>query len=220
MTTKKKDRSGSETAGNMNSIAKNLFAPIYPVIAEQAIQRFGITTGTCVDLGSGPASLSIAIAKASDLQVIALDFSNEMHEVAIQNIKESGLSDRIILIHGDVHAIPLPDNTADLIVSRGSMFFWEDIHSAFREIYRILKPGGRTYVGGGFGNQKLRDEIAAKMIAKNPDWKQMNQNNMSPENRDRFAKMLEEIGVPDYEIIYGDEGFWIVLKKEEAGALF
>jgi len=217
--TNKKNRSGTERAGDMNSIAKTLFAPVYPIIAKQAIQRFGITTGTCIDIGSGPASLSIAIANASDLQVIALDLSEEMQDVAAKNIKNAGLTDRILLMNGDVHAIPLPDNTADLIVSRGSMFFWDDIHSAFREIYRVLKPGGGTYIGGGFGDQKLRDEIAAKMIAKNPDWKKMNQNNMSPDNRDRFARMLQEIGVPDYEIIYGDEGFWIVLKKEQPGAI-
>ena len=217
---KKKERSGTKKAGDMDSIAKTLFAPVYPMIAKQAIQRLGITTGTCIDLGSGPASLSIAIAKASDLQVIALDLSEEMQDVAARNIKDASLTERILLMHGDVHDIPLPNDSVDLVVSRGSMFFWDDIHSAFREIYRILKPGGRTYVGGGFGNQKLRDKIAAKMTAKNPDWKRMNQNNISPENRDRFAKMLEEIGVPDYEIIYGDEGFWIVLKKETAGPLF
>ena len=215
----KKDRSGNKKARGMNSVAKNIFAPVYPMIAKQVIQRFGITTGTCIDLGSGPASLSIAMANASDLQVIALDLSDDMQEVAAKNISDAGLTNRIRLMCGDVHTIPLPDDTAELIVSRGSMFFWDDIHTAFREIYRILKPGGRTYIGGGFGNQQLRNEIAAKMIAQNPDWEQMNKNNISPENQERFATMLNEIGVPDYEIIFGDEGFWIVLKKEQTGAL-
>lgn len=217
--TTKKDRSETEKAREMNSIAKTIFAPVYPMIAKQIIQRFGITTGTCIDLGSGPASLSIAMAKASDLQVIALDVSDDMQEVAAKNISDAGLTNRIRLIYGDVHAIPLPDDTADLIISRGSMFFWDDIHIAFREIYRVLKPGGRTYIGGGFGNQKLRDEIAAKMIEQNPDWKQMNQKNMSPENQKRFVTMLREIGVPDYEMVFGDEGLWIVLKKEQTGPL-
>jgi len=216
--TNKKNRSGTERAGDMNSIAKTLFAPVYPIIAKQAIQRFGITTGTCIDIGSGPVSLSIAIANASDVQVIALDLSEEMQDVAAKNIKYAGLTDRILLMNGDVHAIPLPDDTADLIVSRGSMFFWDDIHSAFREIYRVLKPGGGTYIGGGFGDQNYVMRLQQN-DRENPDWKKMNQNNMSPDNRDRFARMLQEIGVPDYEIIYGDEGFWIVLKKEQPGAI-
>lgn len=215
-TKKKFDKKG---ARGMDEIAKTLFAPIYPVIAENLIRRFGITKGTCVDLGSGPASLAIAVAQQSDLSVIALDYSDDMHEAASRNIREAGLSDRIRLLCGDVHAMPLDDDSADLIISRGSMFFWDDIHTAFREVYRILKPGGRTYIGGGFGNKELRDEIAAAMIKKNPDWKEFNRKNISPENVERFRSMLDDIGVPEYEIILGDEGFWIVISKTTAGAL-
>jgi ubiquinone/menaquinone biosynthesis C-methylase UbiE len=213
---KKLDKKG---AGGMDEIAKTLFAPIYPVIAQNIIDRFGICEGTCIDLGSGPASLAIAVAKRSDLSVIALDFSDDMHGVAAKNIAEAGLSDRIRLLCGDVHDIPLNDETADLIVSRGSMFFWDDIHCAFREIYRVLKPGGKTYIGGGFGNRALRDSISAEMIRRNPDWKEFNRKNISPENVERFRTMLDEIGVPSYEIIHGDEGFWIVISKTAGGAL-
>jgi hypothetical protein len=70
-----------------------------------------------------------------------------------------------------------------------------------------------------FGNKELRDEISAAMIKKNPDWKEFNKKNISPENVEQFRSMLDEIGVPEYEIILGDEGFWIVISKTEPGAL-
>lgn len=213
---KKFDKDG---ASGMDEIAKTLFAPIYPVIAQNIIDRFGITEGTCIDLGSGPASLAIALASRSKLSVIALDFSGHMHEVAAKNIADAGLSGRIRLLCGDVHDIPLEDDTANLIVSRGSMFFWNDVHRAFREIYRVLKPGGKTYIGGGFGNRELRDSISAEMIRRNPDWKEFNRKNISPENVERFRGVLDDIGVPSYEIVLGDEGFWIVIAKTAGGAL-
>jgi ubiquinone/menaquinone biosynthesis C-methylase UbiE len=206
-------------AGGMDEIARTLFAPIYPVIAQDIIVRFGITKGTCIDLGSGPALLAIAMAAQTDLDVIALDYSDRMHEAAMRNIEDAGLSDRIRLLCADVHDIPLADDSADLIISRGSVFFWDDIPTAFREIYRVLKPGGRTYIGGGFGTRELRDSISAEMIRRNPDWKEFNRKNISPENAGRFRTVLEEIGVPSFDIIYGDEGLWIVIAKTKEGAL-
>ncbi len=203
----------------MDEIAKTIFAPIYPVIAKNILDRFGITGGVCIDIGSGPASLAIAIARQSDLRVIALDNSDEMQEAAARNIADAKLAGRIELLCGDVHAIPLPDDSADLIISRGSMFFWDDIHTAFREIYRVLRPGGKTCIGGGFGNKELFASVSASMIKKYPEWEMKNKKRMSPENIDRFRTMLEEIGVPEYEILSGDGGFWIVLSKTTPGAL-
>jgi ubiquinone/menaquinone biosynthesis C-methylase UbiE len=214
---KKKDH--KKGTGNMDRIAKTLFAPIYPVIAQDIIDRFGITNGICLELGSGPASLAIALAARSDLAVVCLDYSGEMHEAASRNIAEAGFSDRIRLICGDVHDIPLADGSADLIVSRGSVFFWDDLPAAFREVYRVLRPGGRTYIGGGFGNRELRDSVAAEMIRRNPDWKEFNRKNISAENARRFRAILEGIGVPTFEIVYGDEGLWVVISKKTGGAL-
>jgi ubiquinone/menaquinone biosynthesis C-methylase UbiE len=48
-----------------------------------------------------------------------------MQEAASKNIREAGLEGRITLICGDVHAMPFDDDYADLIISRGSMFFWD-----------------------------------------------------------------------------------------------
>ncbi|MBA2852617.1 class I SAM-dependent methyltransferase [Methanococcus maripaludis] len=213
---KKFDKKGAK---NMDEISKTLFAPIYPIIAENIINRFGITAGTCVDIGSGPGALSIALAKQSDFSILALDFSKHMNEIALKNIADANLNDRIQIVQGDVHNIPIEDNYADLIVSRGSVFFWEDVATAFREIYRILKSGGKTYIGGGFGNKKLRDSISAEMIRKNPDWKEFNRKNISQENVERFQNVLDEIGVSSYEIILGDEGFWIIISKTDQEAI-
>ncbi len=40
---------------------------IYPVIANQILERTGITRGACLDVGSGPAPLAIALAWISNL---------------------------------------------------------------------------------------------------------------------------------------------------------
>ena len=45
----------------------------------------------------------------------------------------------------------------DLVVSRGSIWFWDNPGKALKEIYRILKPGGKAYIGGGKGSPENRE---------------------------------------------------------------
>ncbi len=197
----------------MDRIAKTVFAPIYPVIAEQILDRCGITRGRCLDVGSGPGSLGIALARASDLLITLLDSSPDALEIAEKNVLDAGLSDRISLLPGDVHDIPVPSGSIDLIVSRGSIFFWDDLARAFSEIHRVLAPGGKTYVGGGFGTAELRDSITEAMVKKNPDWKNFRDKNLGPDNRARIAGVVADLGLP-YQAIDDDSGFWIVMEKE------
>jgi ubiquinone/menaquinone biosynthesis C-methylase UbiE len=204
------DRKGAQ---RMDRIAKTAFAPVYPVIAEQILARCGIARGRCLDVGSGPGSLGIALAQASDLSVTLLDASPDMLAVAGENVREAGLSGRLSLLAGDVHDIPLPPGSVDLVVSRGSVFFWEDLARAFFEIHRVLAPGGKTYVGGGFGTAELRDAIAATMAKENPDWKNFRDKNLGPDNRKRVAGVLADLGLP-HRLVSDDSGFWVVMEKE------
>ena len=207
---RKKENGG---ARNMDRIAKTVFAPVYPMIAEQILDRCGVTRGQCLDVGSGPGSLGIALAQASDLSVTLLDSSSEALDIAEKNVLGAGLSSRVSLLQGDVHDIPLPAGSMDLIVSRGSIFFWDDLARAFSEIYRVISPGGKAYVGGGFGNAELRDSIAAAMAKKNPDWKTFRDKNLGPDNQARIAKVVADRGLP-HQIISDDSGFWVMIEKD------
>ena len=205
------DRNG---ALKMNEIAKTVFAPIYPVIARNGLAVTGVTRGVCLDLGSGPAMLAIAVAgEAPDMEIIAFDFSSDSREIAEENIADAGLESRIRIISGDVHAMPFEDGYADLIVSRGSMFFWKDLKDAFREIYRILAPGGATYIGGGFGSLELRDQVVAEMLKIDPTWDCYAKKKANDDDIRRFGEMFRELGCQSYQIIDDDTGFWVVLSK-------
>jgi ubiquinone/menaquinone biosynthesis C-methylase UbiE len=209
------DRKLSDEARSrdFNRIAKDVFAPIYPVLAQQIVDRCKITAGTCIDLGSGPGHLAMALARITSLEVYALDASAAMCDIAGENVRAAGQSGRVIPVMGDVVRMPFDDGFADLIVSRGSFFFWDDLASAFREIYRVLKPDGRTYIGGGFGNATLKAQIAARMREKDPDWEKGVAKRWEKCNADSFRRILGEAGIEDYEIIDDETGFWIMIKK-------
>ncbi len=205
------DKKGAQ---KMNETAKTVFAPVYPVIAQNALSVTGISQGICIDLGSGPGMLAIAMARAApEMKILSFDFSGDARQVARENINEHGLMGCIEITEGDVHAMPFEDGFADLIVSRGSMFFWDDLKRAFREILRVLAPGGATYIGGGFGNRQIRDRIVAEMLKRDPTWDCYAKKKAGADDRRRFQEMFEEIGVETHRIIDDETGFWIIISK-------
>ncbi len=198
----------------MDTIAKTVFSPIYPVIARNAIAATGVTRGVCLDLGSGHAMLAMAVAReAPGMEVVAVDFSSDCRQIIEANIHEAHLGERVRYAAGDVHALPFEDGYADLIISRGSLFFWRNLKDAFREIYRVLAPGGATYLGGGFGSRDLREQVVSEMLKRDPTWDCYAKKKANEEDIRRFVELTEEIGCRFCQIIDDETGFWIVLSK-------
>jgi ubiquinone/menaquinone biosynthesis C-methylase UbiE len=204
-------------AQKYDQIARNVFAPVYPVIAGQILSRTGVTSGTCLDIGCGGGYLGAALAMKSDLSVHFFDQSVEMLKIAQRTIMENGLEDRSDTLHGDVSSITLSDKSVDLAVSRGSVFFWDDPSMAFKEIYRVLSPGGWAYIGGGFGSRALKDDIKRKMADLNQSGGPFNdkiRRHLGPETRTRFESALASAGIDDVDIVQGDGiGLWLVVRK-------
>jgi|WetSurMetagenome_2_1015567.scaffolds.fasta_scaffold117058_2 ubiquinone/menaquinone biosynthesis C-methylase UbiE len=198
----------------MDELAKTVFAPVYPMIARNAVVETGINKGLGLELGSGPGMFSIAMAQESqEMNVIAMDFSDVSKYIAKINIAAEHMEDRIYPITGDVHALPFEDDYANLIFSRGSMFFWKDLRKAFTEIYRVLSPGGATYIGGGFGTSELKKQVTEKMLKINPQWSCYAKKKADDDHVKRFETMFNEIGCQSFRIINDESGFWVVLYK-------
>ncbi|AFS78925.1 putative methyltransferase type 11 [Gottschalkia acidurici 9a] len=150
-----------------DEMATNVFSEIYPVIARQAMERTSIREGICIDIGSGGGHLGIAISEITDMKVYLYDRSYDAKEIAEVKIKDKKIGERVKGIVGDVHTIPIEDNTIDLIVSRASYHSWESKVRAIKEIYRVLRYGGKAYIGGGYGSKQLEEKIEDKMIKRN-----------------------------------------------------
>ncbi|WP_170291155.1 class I SAM-dependent methyltransferase [Neomoorella glycerini] len=194
-------------------VAREVFAPVYPVIAEQIKQKTGITKGTCLDIGCGGGYLGIALAGITELYIYLFDKSPEMLEIATRNIAGHGLQKRARTLLGDVHEIPLKDQSVDLVISRGSIFFWENQQKAFQEIYRVLAPQGAAFIGGGFGNAELKKLIDARMVQKDSNWQERINKNIGENAVESFVKTLGAAGISKFEINRGEAGLWITIWK-------
>jgi SAM-dependent methyltransferase len=114
-----------------------------------------------VDLGSG-AGLDVFLAApkvGSTGRAIGIDMTADMIDRARKNAAKAGLSN--VEFHlADITAMPLPDNSADCVISNCVLNLVPDKHKAFAEIFRILKPGGRLAVSDMALKQPLPEVLA------------------------------------------------------------
>jgi len=108
----------------------------------------GIRPGdTVVDLGSG-AGNDVFVARRAvgeKGRVIGVDMTPEMVERAEANNQKLGFAN-VSFVLGEIEAIPLGAGIADVVVSNCVLNLVPDKAKAFREMFRILKPGGHFSV--------------------------------------------------------------------------
>ena len=196
-----------EAAERFDAIAREVFAPLYPVMAERILGECGFKEGRCLDLGCGSGWLGIALARQSDFDVTFLDASEAMLNIAEAHLKKEALWERSDLLCGNVHTIPLPDCSVDLAVSRGSFPFWEEPEHAAREIFRVLKPGGHAFVGGGFGNAAIRKEVFGKMRERDPQWQERIKHHGVPGAMNRLVEGVMALEASEICITRDERGF-------------
>ena len=102
---------------------------------------------TVLDLGSGGGIDVLLSARrvGPTGKAYGLDMTDEMLELARKNQRESGLTN-VEFLRGQIEAIPLPDDTVDVIVSNCVINLSADKDKVLREAFRVLKPCGRFAV--------------------------------------------------------------------------
>jgi SAM-dependent methyltransferase len=102
---------------------------------------------TVLDLGSGTGiDCFLAAKKVGDTgKVIGIDMTKEMVEKAKDNAAKQGIKN-VEFILGEIENLPLEDNSVDIIITNCVINLTPDKTKAFREAYRVLKPGGRIYL--------------------------------------------------------------------------
>lgn len=107
-----------------------------------------IQTGDAVlDLGSGlGVDALIAANAAGDAgRVVGLEISRD-EVAAAEELRASRKVSNVSYILGDMEQIPAPNSSFDVVISNGGFCLVPDKEKAFREIQRVLKPGGRVSI--------------------------------------------------------------------------
>ncbi len=205
----------------------------YPHIATDVLEYCRPKKGVWVDLGSGSGGVGFALAEAegraaSESTLVLVDPDTKALSEAVENAERKGLAHRVIAVVGRAEELPLASESVDLVVSRGSIFFWNDQAKGIAEVYRVLRPGGEAMLGGGRGEHY--PEWARREFSR----RRHGHINPESESTKRFRRLrspatfrhwAEQAGVPHFRVIgqgglgpddpRAGKGIWLRLSKPE-----
>ncbi len=121
---------------------------------------------TVVDLGCGGGlDVLLAAAKVGPTgKAVGIDMTPEMVERARRNAERQGVANAEFH-RATIDKLPLPDASADCVISNCVINLAPDKSAVFREVYRVLKPGGRLAVSDIALKKPLPPELAADIMA-------------------------------------------------------
>jgi len=114
---------------------------------KQSVKTLELADGhMLLDVACGTGDQGFAALKVADIDVVGLDFSFNMLELAKKKIDKRGLSEKFEVVQGDAENLPFQDHTFDALSISYGIRNVGTITAALNEFYRVLKPGGRLSI--------------------------------------------------------------------------
>jgi len=200
----------------------------YVCVVKDILKFCEPTKGFWIDLGAGKGQVGIPLIEATGNPVVMLDPDVEAMTKGLEIARKKRLGDRLFAVVGVAEDMPFPDNSVDLVVSRGSIFFWTDPAKGLQEVYRVLRPGGKAYIGGGHGSSypqeavtKVIEDRKSKMEGDDGEkWKRF----VRLRRPEQMKKWAQDAGLTGFQVMgegaisAGDarvgQGVWLLVAKK------
>ncbi|NLF73839.1 MAG: class I SAM-dependent methyltransferase [Candidatus Anammoximicrobium sp.] len=202
----------------------------YVCVVEDMLKLCEPEKGFWIDLGAGKGQVAIPLIEKTGNPVTMLDPNAEAMAEGLEAARAKGLEDRLFAVVGVAEDMPFPDNTVNFVASRGSIFFWNDPGKGLREVYRVLRPGGKAMIGGGHGSGYPK-EATVEVIEQRK--KKMDGEGEEAEKWSKFVKLrrpkqmqewAEAAGLPKFQVMGKGaisaedkrvgQGIWLLFEKK------
>jgi len=150
---------------------------------------------TVVDVGCGAGTDACvaALLVGSDGSVFGIDCTPAMIDKATRNAAASGLT-KVFFHEAEMAELPLPDACADVVISNGAINLAENKDAVLREVFRLLRPGGRLQIADMVRTPTTGNSACC---SGEESWADCVSGTLEP---DVFLAMLETAGFLDVEL--------------------
>lgn len=135
------------------------------------------------------------IVKGIDYSAVSVKKARGLNEKAVQE-------GRCVIWQGSVERIIFADAWFDAVTAFETVYFWPDLPGCFREVRRVLKPGGIFLICNECGGDSARDDKWTEMI-----------NGMTIYKDAQLKAALEQAGFRDVQIHKNERG-WLGIEPQ------
>jgi hypothetical protein len=197
----------------MNSLVKELnllWEPIRPYLTKQIEELYGRRDGHILEIGPFSGLIFALAQKKVGRSFSIVAFPKETIPLYQQEVRKLGLEDRLKIIESDSLLTGIADESVDLTIFRGALFFPNLFQVDFGAVYRVLKKEGIAFVGGGFGKYTPAEMI--NRIAKHSE----QLNTAMGRVRVTAESVWDQLRSSHLESkceITTDGGLWVIMRK-------
>ena len=150
---------------------------------------------TVVDIGCGAGADACIAATlvGKEGKVFGLDCTPAMVTKASENATASGFP-QAVFQEAEMTALPLPDCTADVVISNGAINLAEDKRAVLGQVFRVLRPGGRLQIADMVRDPSTGDSGCCRG---DESWADCVSGTLEP---DLFLSMLSKAGFVDVKL--------------------
>ena len=189
---------------------EGFMAPGGAALVRETLAGLDLRDKLVVDIGCGIGGGDIVLAGEKGARVIGLDIEAPLLARARRYAEKAGLADRIEFRLSAPGPLPVEDASADVVYSSGAFTQIADKLGMFRQVFRVLRPGGLFVV---YDWMRGPEPYGEDML----HWFKMEGLTYAMETLETHGQALREAGFVDIEL--ADDGGWYRRKAHEELAL-
>jgi hypothetical protein len=187
-----------------------LWKPVYPFLANHIQEVYGRKGGIILEIGPFCGVILALVEQGVGSKFIIGSFPPGIELFFHDYVNKKGLAGEISVAETDQSLTGIKENSIDLVIFRGALFFPSLFRVDYQAVSRVMKSGGIAMIGGGFG--KLTPPEIIHPIADRS--KELNLKIGKIEvTAEQVKEDIEASGaVVDYQIVH-EGGLWVILNK-------